>query len=208
MIKIVMTMMLVLMSHLALAKMVVTGKTCGMKESAATNNEANLNPSKQSFPLKGYAVDVFFICDLQYAPSTPKDQRQFDLKTFNTLEATGQLQLVSYDKEKGAYQYQLVMQPFNINNGVVDGVRKYQKLKGKAISMDGKPYLTIEGHASFEQPLPILHTALHLGSDYFRLERDKNAHPPAALNMMLTRLKDFPVTMEIEIDKTYPAFSG
>lgn len=197
MIRITFILIMLLISHSVFPSMTVTGIMCGMKLTAAVNDLAYMYPDRYSFPLKDYKGDGFFICNLKYTDSTPAKERKLDLKIYRTIIAKANLNLISYDKKTGIFKYNISLHPYNINNDVVDGIHKYTGIKGKLIFDENQSYLPIAGKFESRNGRNSLLSLLNKNADYFSIAFISEK----SYNILLTRLKNLPVTVEFELDE-------
>lgn len=189
------TLVIFLISNSAFSKMQVLGTICGMKLNSATNLRAYMDPHLYHFPLNNYKVDGFFVCNLKYTDNTPITERKLDLNIYRTIIADGKLDLQSYDQKNGLFIYNLSLQSVNINNDVVDGIYKYKAIKGRVYFNNGRFHLPVEGKVKFVNGKPVI---LNTKISYFNMRFISSS----SYNMILTRIKDFPVLVEFDIDNS------
>lgn len=187
------SVLLSLFSNAAFSNMVMTGTITGMKLASADNKAAFHDPQKYPFPLSYYDVKSFFVCNLKYTDKTSLSDRKIDLNKFKCIMADGRMDLISYDKKSGAFKYKLLITPSSMDNNQANSLQ-YFSVKGKVANYDGKDYLPIKGKVHFTDNKPALAKLFKKDGHYFNLAFDHKD----SYNITLIRLKDIPVTVEID----------
>lgn len=195
MIRMIFTLFLTFYAQVSFSKMMVTGEMCGKKESLASNVVAYFD-LESKFPLKNYEVNPLFICNLQYHTDTPQSERKLDINSYKFIIADGRLDLVS--QNENFYSYKLFIKTINASKTIQGKNFDYIKLKGNIIFPNNKDYLSIEGNFKTIEgkSQPLLKNRLDASHHYYAFTPIDKAFP----HMMLTRLANFPVTVEFEME--------
>lgn len=194
MLKLVVSFFLIFCYQLSFAKIVITGNLCGKRASLASNAEAYYDLNS-AFPVKRYEVGPFFICNLQYAKDTSQSDRKLDINYYRFIIADGELKRCS--KSGNYYSYKLFINTVNASTNINGKKFAYIRINGKIIFPDNKTYHLIEGRFKKikGKSQPTLENTFKSKYRYYRFTALDKSFP----NMMLTRLSNFPVKIEIDI---------